>query len=299
MAESWQDIFDAPFLARLEQLHLLAKRVSGRSAAALRRSRRVGDGLEFADHRAYTPGDDVRFVDWPYFARMDRLLLRMFHEHSEADVAILLDCSASMAPGGDTTKFDYARRTLASLAYIAMGSLERVSLLPFGTWLAQGLRTGRGRMQIIQVLEFLATLSPRGHTDLVRCADQFARRNMGPGTVIIVSDLLDCSDSLSEALAKLRFSGHDVSVLHVFTPNDEAPDAVGPMLLRQAETGHRIQVDVSDELLDNYRQQWRDFRRACETACLAREAIYIAAPTAAPFDRLVLNTLRSAGVVGA
>ncbi|MCK4601697.1 MAG: DUF58 domain-containing protein, partial [Phycisphaerae bacterium] len=115
------EFFDEAFLARLERLHLIAKRMAARGPSGPRRSRRLGDGLEFADHRAYAPGDDIRFIDWPYYARMERLLLRLFHEHSESDVAILFDASASMAPGGVMEKFDYARRAAAALAYVAMG----------------------------------------------------------------------------------------------------------------------------------------------------------------------------------
>ena len=101
MVKSRKDrLFDKQFLARLQQLHLIAKRLTARGAGGARRSRRIGDGLEFADHRSYEAGDDIRFIDWPYYARMEKLLLRLFHQRNEADVIILLDVSASMAPGG-------------------------------------------------------------------------------------------------------------------------------------------------------------------------------------------------------
>ena len=125
------EFFDEGFLARLERLHLAGKHVAARERGGSRRSRRVGDGLEFADHRAYAPGDDVRFIDWPYYARMEKLLLRLFHEHSESEVGILLDASGSMAPAGSREKFHYALRAAAALTFVAMGGLERVVIVPF------------------------------------------------------------------------------------------------------------------------------------------------------------------------
>ena len=301
MSESGWEFFDREFLARLEQLHLIAKRLSARPAAGRQRSRRMGDGLEFADHRAYAAGDDIRFIDWPYFARMEKLLLRMFHEHSEADVAILLDCSASMAPPGRASgpeKFQYARRAAAALAYVAMGSGQRVILQPFADRPGPRMHTGRNRAQVLEVLTFLRGLSAGGTTDLAGCAEQFARRAAAPAAVLIISDLLDCPRQLADALAQLRLAGHDVTVLHLLSPHDAEPQLAGPVLLRQAETGCEMNLHVSDELLESYRARWDEFTGGCRAACRAREATYVAARTDLPFEKLILHTLRAAGVLG-
>ncbi len=296
MARTGHDFFDEAFLARLERLHLIAKRTV-RTTSGARRSRTMGDGLEFADHRAYAPGDDIRFVDWPYFARMEKLLLRMFHQHSDADVAILLDVSASMAPAGDSRKFDYARRAAAALAYVAMGSLERVAIVPFSDKLGRGLHTARGRGQIMHVLDYLAALRPAGATQLLRCSIEYARRAPTAGTVLILTDLLDCADQLSSALARLRLRGHDVTVLHLFSRDDAAPELAGPMLLKQTEKQTQFSADITDELLESYRDRWAHFERTCQATCMARESTYVSACTDVPFDKLILSTLRRAGVV--
>lgn len=294
-------LFDERFLARLEQLHLLAKRLSSRGVAGGRRSRRLGDGLEFADHRDYAAGDDVRFIDWPYYARMEKLLLRMFHEHSDSDVVILLDCSASMAACGDegpgeTCKFDYARRTAAALAYVAMGSLERVTCVPFSAELGTPLRTGRNRGQILDVLDYLVELQAAGQTDLVRCVDMALHQFEPQGTIVILSDLLDSGEALRPALTALHRRCEPV-VIQIYSPQDAKGLLEGPVELHQAETGAEMAVDVTGELLASYRQQWEKYRSACERSCLACAATYVAAPTDAPFDQLVLQTLRRAGVL--
>jgi len=291
------DLFDEEFLRRLEQLHLIAKRLASGGPAGPRRSRRVGDGLEFADHRAYNPGDDIRFMDWPYFARMEKLLIRLFHEHSEAGVLILLDVSASMAPGGDARKFDYARRAAAALAYVAMGSGEQVTVAPFAEDLRRQIHTGRNRMRIFKLLDFLASLVPQGRTDLPGCAQKLARSRRPPGTFVLIGDLLDCAETLAETLRAVSLRASELIVLHVYSPSDTAPALLGPVMLRHAETGGDLNVNITDELLAAYRQQWAGFARACERTCLSCGATYVAACTSIPFEKLVLQTLRRAGVL--
>ncbi len=276
---------------------MIAKRLSARDAGGARRSRRIGDGLEFADHRSYMDGDDIRFIDWAYYARMEKLLLRLFHERSESDVIIMLDVSASMAPGGEMDKFDYALRAAAALAFVAMGGLERVIVQPFSEDLADPLRTGRNRGQIIEVLEFLAELAPGGLTKLDRCADRLARGLDAPASVLVISDLLDCGDDLSDAIVRLKARGCDVTVLHVYSLLDADPALAGPVILEQAETGQNMPVDVTDDVLASYRQRWREMCDALARTAAGRGATYVAAPSDVPFEQLVMRTLRQAGVL--
>ncbi len=290
-------LFDEEFLERLQRLHVLAKGAAARCRPGRRQSRRIGDGLEFADHRSYFPGDDVRFIDWPYYARMDRLLLRMFHERSEAEVACLLDVSASMAPGGDCERFDAARRLAAALAFVAMGGLDRVSVHPFAGELATPFRGGRNRGQVLALLDFLAGLRAAGPTRLARCADRFARAASEPATVLILSDLLACRDGLDDALAALGARGCDVAVVHVHTPADAGAGLDGPVRLEDAETGEAVNVDVTDAVRRSYAERWREFRDVLHRTAAARGAVYVPASTDVPMEKLVLQTLRRAGVL--
>lgn len=297
MATRRERLFDDQFLARLQGLHLIAKRLTARGAGGARRSRRIGDGLEFADHRSYAPGDDIRFIDWPYYARMEKLLLRLFHERSEADVVLLLDVSASMAPGGVMEKFDYACRAAAALAFVAMGGLERVIVQPFAEELAEALRAGRNRGQILEVLDFLAALEPGGKTGLRRSLGRLARRLDAPATVLLVSDLLDCGEELSDALAELRTRRCDVTVLHVCSPLDAAPDLSGPIRLQQAETGETMLLHVTERVRDSYRRRWEEFCAGLARTAASRGAAYVAAACDVPFEQLVLHTLRQARIL--
>lgn len=291
-------LFDEDFLMRLQRLHLLAKRMAGRLSAGMQRSMRLGDGLEFADHRAYAAGDDIRFVDWPYYARMEKLLLRLFHQQSEAEVAILLDRSASMAPDGQEEKFRYALRAAAALAYVAMASLDRVTLQPFGRQLGEAMKTGRSAAQLLEALDFLAATEASGRTSLGGCIERFARQSSPSTTVFLISDLLDCAEQLSGALAHLKQRSRDVTVLHVYMPQDAEPRLTGSVLLDCAETGRQMPLEATEAVLESYQQRWNDFQAGCKRTCGSRAVTYIASPTDRPFEKLILTTLRHAGILG-
>ena len=292
-------LFDDPFIARLEQLHLIAKRLTDRGTSpGQRRSRRLGDGLEFADHRDYTPGDDVRYIDWPYFGRMGKLLLRMFHQHSESVVTILLDASGSMGLGESPGKFDYARRAAGALAYVAMGGLERVNLRTFAEGLGDQFAAGRNRGQILQVLDWLAGLAPGGQTQLLAATEQISRSQPRGAAVLVLSDLLGCQEQLGQSLARLRSVGHDVAVLHIISPADSEPPAAGGVLLEEIETQQRQSITITPSVAESYRRVWAKFCTGCQAVCTSGGATYVAARTDQPLDRLILQTLRKAGIVG-
>jgi uncharacterized protein (DUF58 family) len=291
-------LFDEAFVARLEPLHLIAKRLALHGRPGLRRSRRLGDGLDLADHRAYAPGDDTRYIDWPYFGRMEKLLLRLFHEQGQGRTTLLLDASASMAVGDGLSKFDYARRVAAALAYLAMGGLEQVRLCVFGDGLGDALATGRQRARILPVLDWLADLTAAGPTRLLDAAELLVRRWPEGGQMIIISDLMDCQEQLAPALARLRQGGQELAVIHVISPADARPSLNGPLLLEQAEGGQCRSITVTPELLESYVRQWAAFCRGCQAVCLAERALYLPAETDWPPERLVLQTLRQAGLVG-
>ncbi|MFP3936816.1 MAG: DUF58 domain-containing protein [Phycisphaerae bacterium] len=294
MSPRGEDLLGDDLPARLERLHLIAKQMAMGGRRGRRRAGGIGDGLEFADHRDYSPGDDPRFIDWSYYARMEKLLVRLFHTHSEAPVALLVDVSASMAapqPG----KFIYALRTAAAMAYVAMGGLEQVVLLPFSDRLHRPLTTARNRAEIPRVLEFLAGRSARGRTDLLGCAEQFGRAYESTGTVLIISDLCDTEDTLSAALARFGADRRDVAVIHVDQPPSHSP---GPAVLTDAESGGELLVDLTEGTVRATMERHQRWRAECERICTARGALYVAAPTELAFERLVLHCLVRAGVVG-
>ena len=286
--------FDDDFLSRLRRLRLLIKRPANAPAPSVHRSVKLGDGLEFADHRLYAPGDDIRFIDWPYYARMEKLLLRMFHRQSEANVAILLDISSSMA---GPEKFAYALRASAAMAYVASISLDRVTILPFAEQLTREITIGRNTARFTGALEQLAELEPAGKTNLAECAEEFSTRYRQPSTVLVVSDLMDCDEQMPKALKFLSRTRGEIVFLHVFEPLETNPIFTGCAELIHAETREIMTLEITSQILERYRQGWEEFRTNCERTCLSAKAAYIGASTDKPLEELILIAMRRAAVV--
>src|SRR5690349_7496023 len=165
--------FNSDVLTKLEYLSLVSKRIFRGSLLAQRRTMQLGSGIEFADHREYTPGDDFRYLDWNLYARHDELLLKRFQEEEDLHVYFLIDCSRSMA-FGDPPKFDFARQVTAALAYIALADLDLISVTAFAADIVADFPLTRGKGRILSLLKFLENLEARGEdTDLERVATGF------------------------------------------------------------------------------------------------------------------------------
>ena len=174
-------LFDSEFLKKLEYLSLISKRVFRGSLMAQRRTMQLGGGIEFADHREYTPGDDFRYLDCNLFARHNELLLKRFQEEEDLHVYFLVDCSRSMA-FGDPPKFDFARQVAAALAYIALADLDRISVTAFADDIVADFPMTRGKGRILSLLKFLDNLPPSGQdTNLERVATGFIHREQRRG----------------------------------------------------------------------------------------------------------------------
>src|SRR5262245_51851923 len=185
-----ETFFDTDFLRKLERLHLIAKRLSWAGAKGEHAASRKGFSLEFSDYRRYQRGDDLRYVDWNVYRRLERLLLKVFTAEEEMNIYLLVDTSRSMAEGAPA-KVDYAKRVAAALGYIGLKNLDRVGGASFSSRLHAPLTLGRGRKQILSLFSFLAKLSCAHETNLRAAIHSFTNLFPHPGFVIIISDLFD------------------------------------------------------------------------------------------------------------
>ena len=293
-------LFDSPFLAKLEQLHLLARKIFRGEHRAERRSRQNGSSLEFADYRTYAFGDDLRSIDWNVYARLDRLFVKLFEQEQDLDVHFLIDASASMrwvaeppAPGGETlSKFDQARRIAAALSYIALVNLDRVNLIWFGSALGRDLGLSRGKSQFHKILEFLRSAPElAGPTHLLPSLRAFAQRMKRRGLVFVISDFFDPA-GYEEALSLLAYHRFETHVVQVLDPAEVDPSALGDLRLTECETGELYEVTASESVVQRYREQAAAFVEGLETFALRRGAGYARASTEVPFEDLVLRVLR-------
>jgi len=286
-------LFDEAFLKKLEYLHIVSRKVFVGRLRAERRTKRTGSGVEFADHREYARGDDLRYLDWNLYGRLERLLVRLFEEEEDLHVYLLVDVSKSMSLG-DPPKVDYARRTAAALAYIALANLDRAALVAYADGLKGRLPPARGKGRIHKVFRFLESLELGGVTDLGTAARAFVHQNRRRGLVVVISDLYD-PDGAQEGLNYLRYNRFEPFVVQLFDEAELTPSIRGDLRLVDCESGEVREVTVTDRLLRRYRLAHEEFCRELEEFCVHRQIPYFRTGIAVPFDELVLRIFRAGG----
>jgi uncharacterized protein (DUF58 family) len=290
-------LVEPEFLRKLEQLSLVAKRVFAGPLPGERRSARRGASVEFADHRCYAPGDDLRYVDWNTYARLERLFLKLFHEEEDLHVTLLIDGSESMR-FGEPAKFDTARRLAAALGYVGLCGYDRVGAAVVGDTVRALLPPLRGRGQVLRLFQFLEEAAPGGPTALGSALRDYAARPGGPrraGIALVISDFLDPGwEAGLQALAGRRFQTVAIQVLDAAELD---PPFRGDLKLVDAETGAAREVSITPALLRDYRRAAAAFCAGIEAACRRCGADYLRTTTDVPFEDLVLRWLRGRGVV--
>ena len=280
--------FDNDFLKKLEYLHVVSKRALAGQNRADRLSPKRGRGLEFADHRPYSVGDDYRHIDWKAYQRLNRLLLRLFDEERDLSIYLMLDVSRSMA---EPAKFDMARRIAAALCYIGLVHLDRLTILPFDSSLGHESSPGRGKGKIFRVFEALDALETAGPTDLRESCKAFASRPRQLGLVVIISDFLD-PGGFEAGLKILRTLGHDVFAVQITSERDRDPGIYGLVRFVDAETGQLREIEVTPRLAAAYVKASEAHAEALEHFCGRYDIGYVRADAERPFEDVVLRTFR-------
>src|SRR3954471_8434930 len=185
-----QPLLDPQFLHRLEQLELVSRKIFQGRMKGDRLSKRKGQSVEFADYRNYVMGDDLRFLDWNLFGRLDKLFIRLFMEEEDLHFYLLIDNSLSM-DFGSPTKLHYAKQVAAALGFIGLVNMDRVMLEAFNDKLTQSMPAARGRRSLWRLVDFLQKLEPAGPSDLKKALRAFSRKCRGKGVVIVLSDFMD------------------------------------------------------------------------------------------------------------
>ncbi|MEX2138328.1 MAG: DUF58 domain-containing protein [Pirellulales bacterium] len=289
-------LFDSNFLKQLEYLSLISRRVFRGSLLAQRRTMQLGGGIEFADHREYTAGDDFRYLDWNLYARHGDLLLKRFQEEEDLHVYLLLDCSRSMG-FGKPPKFDLARQVIAALAYIALADLDRIAVVAFSDSIVADFPLTRGKARILSLLRFLEDLPSQGtDTDLSRVASGFVHRNQRRGLAIVVSDLFDPA-GFERGLDVLRHRQYEPHVIQIHDPSEKNPPLLGDVELVDVETEMPRKVTVTEKNLRTYRKLFEEYHHAVLLYCRKYGMGCTQTDTTVRFDDLILRMMRTAGAV--
>jgi len=285
-----QDLLSPEFLLQLERLALLSRRAFRGRTRGERKSPRKGMSVEFSDYRPYGAGDDLRYVDWNIYGRLDRLYLKLFVDEEDLRLHLLLDGSASMS-FGEPGKLHYAARLAAALGFVGLASHERVGVAVIRDRMAEGWSPARGRGQLLSLLEFAARLRSEGPTGLSDALVAYALRSREAGLAVLISDLLDPAgyERGLKALLERRF---DVHVVHLLSPEELNPVLAGDLRLTDAETGEIQDFTMDGEAMRSYRERLGEFLESAESFCRANEISYHRVATDTPVEELVLRELK-------
>ncbi|MFO7565991.1 MAG: DUF58 domain-containing protein [Enhygromyxa sp.] len=292
------DLFDDEFLRQLELLQVIARRLIRGRQRAERKTKKVGSGLEFADHREYSPGDDIRSVDWGVLARLGSTLVRLFEEDEDLPLRLVVDVSDSMLTK-DGQKLIYAQKIAAALAYVGLAGLDRVGLTAFSGKVHETLPAIRGKGRIFRVFEFLKSSKIGGPTDIYAGCKRVAAESSLPGVTVVLSDFYDLKGAF-DGLNLLRFRKHEVVAIQVLDPIEANPIDTGlrgDVSLVDVEGDESRDVTLSAALLKAYAEAHERFCTTLENKCRARGMPFFRASIDEPFDDLVLRIFRLGGVL--
>lgn len=285
--------FDSDFLKKLEYLHVVSKKAFAGQARADRLAPKRGRGLEFADTRPYSAGDDFRHIDWKAYKRLGRLLLRLFDEEQDLPIYLFIDASQSMSTQseGASEKFDQARRVAAALCYIGLAHLDRVTIMPFDETVREERNAGQGKGRIFRVFEQLEEMQAGGKTNMSEAFKLFAARGRRQGLAVVISDFLD-PNGYESALKVLQARGHDVYVVQMASEADRDPGALGDVKFVDTETLEVRDVEVTPALANAYRKEWERHTEELQQFCGRYNIGYVRADAERPVEEIILQTFR-------
>jgi uncharacterized protein (DUF58 family) len=292
-ASGHEDLFDEEFLKKLEYLHIVAKKLVSGASRAERRTRKVGSGIEFADHREYAPGDDFRYIDWSIMGRMDRVLLRLFEEEEDLYIYLLLDISDSVRMG-TPPKLHYGMQVCAALAYVGLANLDRVSIITLADGLRDRLPPARGKARIFKVFEFLRGCSPGGQTQIATALRSFVAQNKRRGLAVLISDFYD-PGGYEAAINVLRYNRFEPMMIQLYDSREAKPKLKGDLQLVDCETGEAREITVSARILEAYAKEHERYCDELKEFCVKKQVPFVRADTRTPFDELILHIFRRGG----
>ncbi|MEM9190567.1 MAG: DUF58 domain-containing protein [Myxococcota bacterium] len=285
-------LLDPDFLRRLSRLQVLARRKFAGAAGGGRRSTRRGSSAEFADHRPYYPGDDVRRIDWNAYARLEELVLRLFVAEEDLTLYLMVDKSRSLAIG-EPSKIDVAKRCAAAVGYVALSGSDRVSVVPYASRVETPMAPTRGKRRIGALMRYLDALDCEGETDLSQVVDEFLSRRPKPGLVVLFTDLLD-PGGYQRPIDRLLGERHEPAIFHILSKEELRPTPGGDLVLVDSERSVEIEASIDDRAIRAYLARLRSFLEGVESYTRRRGISYVRAGGDISFEDALLAYLRAA-----
>jgi uncharacterized protein (DUF58 family) len=291
---------DPEVIQQVRRLDLRARFIVEGFLAGLHRSPFQGFSVEFAEHRKYVQGDDLRAIDWNVFARTDRLFVRKYAAETHLDCHLLVDASASMGYVGladwlrpaeqSAGKLNYAIHIAAALGYLVTRQQDAVGLGVLGEGLRTMLPPRSRRADLVQLLATLVGTKAEGPTGLARGMREALARISHRGLVVLLSDLLTDASETLETLHHVRFHGHDLIVMHILDEDEVKFPYRGTLRLEDPETGRTITTEA-EAVRERYRRAVASWRSELRERISAMHGDYVALDTSMPFDKALVEFL--------
>ena len=258
------DLTSEEFLKGIRHLSLVSRYEFAGLRVGERKTRRKGSSVEFVDYKEYNPGDDIRFLDWNLWARLDKFYLKLFASEENLNVFFLFDLSQSMRYG-KSSKWDYQLKFIASIAYLSLMNQDAVSLYPCGNELVCSAPRGRQPGDYRVLVRFLQELGPTPEADPLAAVDKFLSFEKRKGILFLMSDCFYDLDTWDQILKKLRWYKIDTSLIQILAEEEINPPWYGPNRLLDSETGKFLEVDLSTDYKSNYQETCEEHTRGLET----------------------------------
>jgi uncharacterized protein (DUF58 family) len=289
-------LLDPSFMARLDQLDVMSRKLLAGKLKGERRSKRRGQSVEFADYRNYVVGDDLRFIDWNIYARLDRLFLKLFMEEEDLSLYVIVDVSKS-CDFGDPNKALYLRRVAAALGYIGLVNYNRVTISAVSDSIVADTGPMRGRRRVSQMIDFVSKLQPSGESNFAAACKRFALAHRAKGVCVVLSDFF-LKEGFEPGLKYLAGGKYDLFAVQCLSPQEIDPDLQGDLKLRDIEDDDMAEVSITQPLIKQYKANLNAYCLALKDYVTRRGGTYLFTSTKVPFDTLVLNYLRERGLLG-
>lgn len=287
-------IVEQALLEKLERLTLEWQKSLPGLIGGRKPSRFSGPGLEFLDHRNFSSGDDLRSVNWRAYLRLEKLFLKMFQVEPRVPVRMLLDLSDSMN-AGDQGKLLFTKRLAAALCYVGLVRLDSIALQPFRDRLDKSYMCTGGRHRFLPAAKFIADQKPGGRTAFHDIARQFVSEYPQRGLLVIFSDFL--GEDPERPLQQLASIGHELMLVHVWSPQDREPDWSGDVELVDAETGQHLKLAVDDDSRAAYTASFDKHCRRLQELAERNGGRYIGLSTATELEEALFTSFIRAGGV--
>ncbi|MDA0839135.1 MAG: DUF58 domain-containing protein [Planctomycetota bacterium] len=288
-------LIEPSLLKKIEGLQIVSRRLYQGGQSGTRKSRSRGGGMEFAEHREYSPGDDFRAIDWNVFARHDDFVIKIFETEQNLHISILVDSSASMG-FGEPGKLEFAASLAAAIAYIALVNEDNISITAMSDRVADEISSTNRNLSPGQVFDFCGKLEADGETLLDDALKAFAFHRRQPGLLFIISDFL-VQGRLQDMLQPLVYMGYDICGIHLLGQEELNPHFSGEMDIVDSETDEIIPLTTRGDTAQQYQESLRRFLNQTEVAIKMCHGNYVRVSPGQSLERVLLGELRSLGII--